>query len=96
MSKFIIQDLLKGELGYKGLVITDDMAMYAITKNYPLKEAAAQSIIAGADVIIIKLFSSEAYDGVLAAVQAGDISQARLNESAQKILELKLKRGIIK
>jgi beta-N-acetylhexosaminidase len=95
MSKYLITNLLKGELGFKGVVITDDMYMDAVRKHYDAATAAVNSINAGIDMIIIKLFFEDTYNGVLDAVKAGKISEARLDDAVREILELKIKRGVI-
>lgn len=96
MSPKIISGILKGQLGFSGIVISDDMYMEAISKNYSAEDAAVQAILAGSDMLIVKLNFAPAWQGVYDAVQGGTISQDRLNESVLKILELKIKRGIIK
>ena len=96
MSPKIIEGILTGQLGFKGIVISDDMVMEAITKNYSADDAAVKAVLAGSDMLIVKINFIPAWEGVLAAVKNGTITQDRLNESVLKILELKIKRGIIK
>lgn len=90
LSRELITELLRGELGYDGVVITDAMNMGAIVKNYGLEEASLLALEAGADVLLLTSGFRATYDAVLAAVRSGRISEARLNESVTRILRLKL------
>jgi beta-N-acetylhexosaminidase len=96
MSKAIVTGLLKEESGFKGLAITDDMYMDAVRAHYGLGEAAVRSVNAGVDVIICKLFFEQVYAGLLKAAESGAISPERLDDAVLRILELKIKRGVIK
>ncbi|MGL4607603.1 MAG: glycoside hydrolase family 3 protein [Eubacteriaceae bacterium] len=89
MSEKMVTDILKEELGFKGLVITDAMNMGAITNKYSSSEAAVNSIKAGVDVILMPEDFHESYEGLLEVVKSGEISEARINESVKKIIELK-------
>lgn len=91
LSYTLINDKLKGELGYKGLVITDGMEMGAISKNYSSAEAAVQAIKAGVDIILLPENYYESFIAIKNAVVSGDISEERIDESVRKILELKIK-----
>ena len=71
------------------LIVTDSLSMDAITKAYTPGEAAVQAIQAGCDVLLMPNSLQEAYDAVLAAVQNGTISEARLDQSVNKILHYK-------
>lgn len=71
------------------LIVTDSLSMDAITKAYTPGEAAIQAIQAGCDVLLMPNSLPEAYDAVLAAVQNGTISEARLDQSVNKILHYK-------
>lgn len=97
MSKPIMTDLLRGELQYDGVIITDDMMMDAIKNHYESGEAAVQSVKAGSDIILIsKEYEDivEAFEAIKAAVENGEISEERINESVQRILELKRKYNV--
>lgn len=89
LSKTIITDTLKGELGYQGIVITDALDMGAITSSYKSDEAAIKAIEAGADMLLSPASLEDAVKGVEAAVKDGKISEDRINESVLKILTLK-------
>lgn len=97
MSKVIITELLRNELGYGGVVITDDMTMKAVTDHYDIGKAAVTSVKAGSDIIMV----AHDHDKILtvisalkSAVQSGEITEERLNESVVRILELKEKYGL--
>ena len=71
------------------LIITDSLAMGAITDSYTPGEAAVLALQAGCDVLLMPNGLADAYDAVLAAVQDGTISEQRLDESVAKILRMK-------
>ncbi len=94
MSKAVITDLLRNELQYDGVVITDDMTMKAISDNYLLKQAAVQSINAGTDIIMVAHDVADmmtVMDGIKTAVVNGEISEDRIDESVERIKQLKSK-----
>ncbi|MDR0853891.1 MAG: glycoside hydrolase family 3 protein [Clostridiales Family XIII bacterium] len=95
LSKKIITDILRGDLGYENLVITDSMVMGAITDSYSASDAAVMAINAGVDMILIPESVSGAYEGVMAAIEAGTLTEARIGESVSRILKVKMLRGII-
>ncbi|MCH5203848.1 MAG: glycoside hydrolase family 3 protein [Oscillospiraceae bacterium] len=95
MSKQMITDILRGELGFDGLVITDALAMGAITKVYSEKEAAVNAILAGCDILLLPDNLGESFDGLMSAVNDGTIPEARIDESVLRILKFKLEYGII-
>jgi len=91
-SKVIIGDQLRGKLGYKGVVITDDMTMGAIAKHYNLAEASVKSIEAGSDILLAAHgydVEHNVYKALLSAVKSGRLSEARIDESVKRILTLK-------
>jgi beta-N-acetylhexosaminidase len=85
LSPAILTDKLRGELGFEGLVITDALEMGAITKQYSSGEAAVLALLAGADLLLCPLNLCEAFDAVVEAVQAGRISESRLDERLYSI-----------
>jgi beta-N-acetylhexosaminidase len=101
LSKKVITDLLREDLNYKGVVITDDMYMKAIIDNYELEEAVVRSINAGVDIILCtqiykNLPTHESlYDAVIKAVEDGIISEERLREAVMRIIELKAENPLI-
>lgn len=90
MSPIILQDKLRGELGYQNIIVTDGMEMGAITQQYTSAEAAVGSIKAGVDIVLGPRHFIEAFDAVMAAVNDGTISEERINQSVRRILKLKL------
>ena len=91
MSPIILQDKLRGELGYQNIIITDGMEMGSITQQYTSAEAAVGSIQAGVDIVLGPKNLVEAFDAVMDAVNNGTISEDRINQSVRRILKLKLK-----
>lgn len=94
MSKPIITNLLRNQLGFDGVVITDDMTMKAITDNFDIGSSSVESLKAGSDVILIAHDYSKIVtimEAIENAVISGDISEERINESVERILNLKKK-----
>jgi beta-N-acetylhexosaminidase len=95
-SPAILTGLLRGELGFKGIVTTDAMDMQGLTKQFDAGEAAVRSLLAGADLLLIPADPDKAIKGVVEAVNSGRISRARLEESVLRILDAKVRLGIQK
>jgi beta-N-acetylhexosaminidase len=99
MSHSIVTGLLREEMGYRGLVITDALDMDAIDTIYSYPNAALNAIKAGVDLVIAAHVSLEAeaagIQAVVEAVQSGEIPEARINESVRRILEAKERYGIL-
>lgn len=89
MSDLMVSNVLRTELGYNGIVITDAMNMGAVTQAYSSTEAAVQAIQAGVDIILMPENFKEAYQGVLDAVKEGTITEERINESLHRIYRVK-------
>lgn len=89
LSKAIITDILREELNFKGVVITDAMNMKAISDYYGSDEAAIMALKAGCDMILMPEDFEKAYTGVLQAVQDGTISEERINDSLRRIYRIK-------
>lgn len=92
LSYNFVTNLLRGELGFDGLVITDDLEMGAIVKNYGIGDACKMAVMAGVDMLAICADPSairEGYNAVLNAVNDGDISLDRLQESSERIAKAK-------
>ncbi len=94
LSKAIITDILREQMNFDGVVITDDMTMGAIAENYDLGTASMKSVEAGADIILV----AHGYDNAITAlksikeaVEKGLISEERINQSVYRILKLKQK-----
>ncbi|MEJ8553193.1 beta-N-acetylhexosaminidase [Tepidibacter sp. Z1-5] len=94
LSKTILTDILRNELNFNGVIITDDMEMGAIAKNYGTKDASVEAVKAGADIILMchtKEKQIEALEALNEAVNSGKISIERIDESVKRIIKLKHK-----
>ena len=89
LSRELITDLLKKELGYNGLVITDALNMGALTKNYNQDEIYVKAINAGVDILLMPPGSVKALESIRKSVNDGLISEDTINKSVKKILKLK-------
>lgn len=92
LSSVILQDKLRGELGFKGIIVTDAMDMGAITTQFGNAEAAIKSIQAGVDVVLCSKDFTQVFDAVVNAVEKGNIKETRIDKSVKRILELKAKK----
>jgi len=97
-SKAIVTGLLKEEMGFKGIVVTDALDMAALTRLYAkdVGRAALEAFRAGNDLLIIPADLDKSYRAVLEAVRSGEISRDRLDESVKRILALKASFGLQK
>ena len=95
LSAQLITSRLRGELGYDGLVVTDSLAMGAITDQYTSAQAAVLAFEAGADLLLMPQDYTAAFDGVLDAVRQGEVDESRLDESVLRILRAKQKYGLL-
>ncbi len=96
LSYNIITGILKNELGFKGLIVTDAMNMRGVTKLYSNALASVLAVKAGNDIILIPPDPDEAIDAIVKAVKRGEISEKRIDESVRKILEFKYDLGLHK
>lgn len=97
LSKAIITEWLRKDMGYNGVVVTDDMDMGALAKHYTFGDMAVQSILAGSDILLVcheYEHMQEAYNGLMKAVKDGRLSKERLDESVKRILLMKMSRGM--
>jgi len=93
-SKTLITDVLRNNLNFKGVIITDDMTMGAIVKNYDIGEAAVKSLNAGTDIILVChdfVKETAVLKAIKSAIVMGNISQQSLDEKVYRILKLKKK-----
>lgn len=94
LSKPVITDLLRSEIGFKGLIVSDDMRMGAIIERYDIGEACIRFIEAGGDIVLIGKYydkQKQAMEALMAAVKSGRLTRQRLEESAYRILSAKMK-----
>ena len=94
-SGFLLQDVLRDRLGFKGIVVTDALRMGAIAEYYSSGESAVKAILAGVDMLLMPANLQEAYNAVVAAVQSGIISKERIDDSVLRILTAKIKAGLV-
>ena len=90
LSKTMITDILRGQMGYDGIVVTDAMNMGAVTEQYTSAQAAVKALQAGADLVLMPEDFQEAYQGVLNAVKDGTLTEQRINESVTRIVKVKV------
>ena len=97
-SPAIVTGLLKGKLGFQGIVVTDALDMAGLTRLYGahIGRAAVDALKAGNDLLLIPADLDGSYQAVLEAVHSGEISSARLDQSVLKILEAKAALGLHK
>ena len=95
LSRTMITGKLRNELGFDGVVVTDSMEMGAIYDNFTSEEATIMTIEAGADIVLMPTDYISAYNELIAAVKSGRITEARIDESVLRILELKDKYGLL-
>jgi beta-N-acetylhexosaminidase len=100
VSAHAIKDLLQGQLGFKGLVVTDGLGMAGLTHVFSGSEAevsskaAVAAVEAGNDMVLVPGDLAGAYNGLLTAVKRGEISKARIDQSVLKILRMKASVGL--
>ncbi len=95
LSPAVIRDLLKTQLGFQGLVITDSLEMGAIQNQYPGGQAAVMALQAGCDLILMPRDLGQAFEAVLSAVESGSLTQQQLDETVLRILRFKELHGIL-
>ena len=97
LSKKILTDLLRGKMGFDGVVVSDAIGMAAILKKWPLPEACAMAIKAGVDTILLKADDesrSQCLFGIKRAVEEGDLPEERVNDAVRRLLCLKYDQGL--
>lgn len=95
LSESVVTGLLREDLGYEGVVITDSFQMGSITENYTQSEAAVWAIQSGCDMILMPTDYEACYRSVLEAVQDGRITEEQIDAACTRILQTKIKRGIL-
>lgn len=91
LSSKMIAEILRKDIGYKGIVITDALNMGAISEHYTSREAAVKALQAGADLLLMPKDFQDAYSGILEAVNNGDITEQQIDNSLKRIIKAKLK-----
>ena len=92
MSSEIVTDLLRNELGYQGIIITDSMGMGAATDSLPVERLGVEPLKAGVDMVLMPADLAAAYQGVLDAIAAGELTEERIDASVTRVLTVKLGR----
>lgn len=88
MSAKLLQDFLRKEIGFQGVIVSDDLEMKAITEHYSIEEAAVNSVIAGADLLLVchqPEKQNAAIEALVKAVESGKLSSARLDEAHARL-----------
>ena len=97
LSEKILKGLLREELGFDGVIVSDAIGMAAILKQWPLPQACAMAIKAGCDTILLKADDesrSQCYFGIKQAVEAGQLSEERVDEAVTHLLRMKYDQGL--
>lgn len=89
LSDKVVTDILRNQLGFKGVIISDALNMSAISEYHSSEDAAVLALKAGCDMLLMPENFEEAYEGVLKAVQDGVISEERINDSLRRIYRIK-------
>ena len=89
LSSEVVTDILREELGFEGVIITDALNMGAVSEYYPPEDAAVMALKAGCDILLMPEDFETAYNAVLEAVQNGTISEERINDSLRRIYRIK-------
>ena len=95
LSKTMMTDVLRGELGFSGVIVSDSFSMGAITQNYTPADAALRFIQAGGDIILMTPDLPAAHQGLLDAIDNGTLTEARVDESVRRVLKAKQKAGLL-
>lgn len=98
LSKLFLTDILRKQMKFKGIIITDDMEMNAISRNHGIGKAAVASIKAGSDIVLISSNGNSIgaiVHAIKAAVHDGDVTVKRIDESVTRIIETKLRYHIM-
>ncbi|WP_240675899.1 glycoside hydrolase family 3 protein [Ammoniphilus sp. CFH 90114] len=96
LSRLVLTELMREEMGFQGVISTDAMDMKAISDHFGPVDAAVRAVRAGADIILMPVGLEEVAEGLYEAVRAGEITEDQLDASVERILTLKVKRGIVK
>ena len=97
LSRKILTDLLRGEMGFKGVIVSDAIGMAAILKKWPLPQACAMAIKAGVDTILLKADDesrSQCLFGIKSAIERGELSVERLDDAVRRLLCMKYDQGL--
>jgi beta-N-acetylhexosaminidase len=96
LSQKVLTGLMREDMGYKGVIVTDAMNMKAVADHFGPVDAAIRAVKAGADIVLMPVGLEPVANGLYEAIHSGDISIERIDQSVERILTLKLNRGIVK
>ncbi len=96
LSYQAVTGFLRGQIGYDGVIVTDSLRMTAVTKDYKAGQAAVQAIQAGADILLLPADLDAAAQGVFKALNSGQLTMERIEESVRRILMVKIQSGLIR
>lgn len=91
LSEVLVTDVLRNEMGYRGIIITDSLGMGAVSNHYGSGEAAVMAVQAGCDMLLMPRDFAEAYEAVLDAVKSGTVAEEQIDASVSRIIKGKLK-----
>lgn len=91
-SEALVEGVLREQMGFEGIIITDALNMDAITASYTSAQAAVKALQAGVDMLLMPADFTEAYQGVLDAVADGTLTQERIDKSVLRVLTLKFQK----
>jgi beta-N-acetylhexosaminidase len=97
LSPAVLTGLLRQELGFQGVIVSDAIGMAAILKKWPLPKACAMAIKAGVDTILLKADDesrSQCYFGIKSAIERGELSEERLDDAVRRLLNMKYDQGL--
>ncbi|MBB5173408.1 glycoside hydrolase family 3 protein [Texcoconibacillus texcoconensis] len=96
LSEDVLTGLVREDMDYDGVIMTDALNMDAIAEHFDPVEAAIRTINAGTDIVLMPVGLPDVFAGIHEAVKTGDITEERINEAVERVLTLKLNRGILK
>ncbi len=94
VSRNVLTGVLRDELGFKGLVVTDAMDMQGLTRQFSSGEASVRALEAGADVLLMPADADQAMNAVMSAIRQGRLSRKRIDQSVSKVLNAKVRVGL--
>jgi len=95
LSKTLLTDILRDELGFTGVIITDSLAMNAVSRNFTVEYIAVIAINAGVDILLMPASVEDTVNAIIEATQNSEITLERINESVRRIIKLKISIGLI-
>ena len=96
LSPAVLDTVLRQQLGFRGLIVTDALNMGAVVDRYGATQAAVMALKAGADLLLMPVDPEAVIDAIVAAVTRGEISEARLDSSVARVLDAKARAGLFR